>query len=330
MILLSLAIASHAFIFNNPAFFNLSDRNLSAVEIGWRQKDALKKETQRFLRNDLRPDYLFVGSSQTGAVFQQYVEQQSNCQSFVLAGMGPLDFLLYARGLKRIVPRSVVLYLSDFDLGNSQSLVGAKLAPFQSISRIVELLRILKSYSTAFSFSEIQDFLFCQAVPAYRYQYVFRGWLDKVFRRKIGFPEKDVTAKTDEENLEIQLKGLATLSNDHFDLNLHLLDTFVREMASGGIGVIIVEGHYHPKAMRMNEELHRLAKARLEKFAGQHPNCVYIATGDAFDVSEYRDGTHVVPEAGVAFATSLRIELDRAIDLIAKRRSLINNQDHRS
>jgi hypothetical protein len=183
----------------------------------------------------------------------------------------------------------------------------------------------LEGYSAALPISEIEDFLFCQAVPTYRYQYIFRGWLDKVFRRKIGFPEKDVTALTNEENMEIQFKGLSTMSSEHFDYHLHLLDTFVREMAANDIGVIIVEGHYHPKALSMKVELHSLAKAQLEKLAGQHPNCIYIPTGDAFDASAYQDATHVTPEAGIAFATSLRVELDRASESIAKRTDRIPN-----
>jgi hypothetical protein len=324
-VLLALSIASHVLIFNNPAFFFLSNRMLSAAEIGWRQKDALNFETKRFIRRPIGLDYLFVGSSQVGAVFDNYAVQQRNCGTLSLAGMGPSDFFLYAREVERIKPRDVVLYLSDFDLGNQPSMIGAKLAPPQSGRRIIELLQILRGYPTAISFAEKQDFVISQAIPQYRYQYIFRGLLDKLVRKKKGFPEADVTAKSDEESFERQLKDFATRSDEYFDLNFHLLDTFVREMAAGGIGVIIVEGHYHPRALRMNEELHSLARVRLEKFAGNHPNSVYITTGDAFDASVYRDVTHVSVEAGIAFATSLRVELDRASDSIAKRRSHTNS-----
>jgi hypothetical protein len=203
-------------------------------------------------------------------------------------------------------------------------MMGAKLAPPQSGRRIVELLRILRGYPTAISFAEKQDFVISHAIPQYRNQYIFRGLLDKIFRKKKGFPEADVVAKSDKENFADQLKGFTTLSDKYFDLNLNLLDSFVQEMAAEGIGVIIVEGHYHPEALRTHKELHSLAKARLEMFAGQHPNCVYIATGDAFNASVYRDVTHVTPEAGVNFATSLRVELDRASDSIAKRQSGIH------
>ena len=136
--------------------------------------------------------------------------QQRNCGTFVLAGMGPSDFFLYAREVERIKPRDVVLYLSDFDLGNQPSMIGAKLAPPQSGRRIIELLQILRSYPTAISFTEKQDFVISQAVPQYRYQYIFRGLLDKLVRKKKGFPEADVTAKSDEESFERQLKDFAT------------------------------------------------------------------------------------------------------------------------
>jgi hypothetical protein len=317
-VLLSLAIASHVFIFNNPAFFRLSNQMLGSAEIGWRQKSALLLDPLRFTRSDSRLAYLFVGSSQVGAVFGGYSAQQRDWGLFMLAGMGPLDFVLYAREVGRMAPRDIVLYLSDFDLGAKPSMLGAKLAPPQSAHRIAVLLRIMRGYPTAFSFAEIQDFLICQAFSPYRYQYIFRGILDNIFRKKRALPETDVTAKTNAENMEDHLKFIAMLSDQWFDVNLHLLDVFVGEMAVRGIGVIIVEGHYHPQALRSNWKLHSLARARLEQVARKHPNCRYIPTGDAFDARVYLDGTHVKSEAGAAFATLLREELDRASNSIAQ------------
>jgi hypothetical protein len=245
--------------------------------------------------------------------------------------MGPLDFLLYARILEKMSPRDVVLYLSDFDLGRGfgsdfdpgRAMLGAKIAPPQSALRIVQLLRIMGIYPAAFPFTEKQDFLISQAIPPYRYQYIFRGFLDKVTRRKRAFPGTDEVAMDAAENLETMLKFLAKLTDQWFDVNLHLLDIFVGEMATRGIGVIVVEGHYHPQALRSNGKLHSLARARLKQLAWKHSNYRYIPTGDAFDANMYLDGTHVKPEAGVAFATRLRAELDRASDSIAQHRGRV-------
>jgi hypothetical protein len=84
VVLLSLSIVSHALIFNNPAFFHLSNRMLSTVEIGGRQKNALQNEALRFTRSHGHLAYLFVGSSQVAAVFQPYVKEQKDCGYFSL------------------------------------------------------------------------------------------------------------------------------------------------------------------------------------------------------------------------------------------------------
>lgn len=304
----SLFVSVNILVFYNPLFFTISSKTLVASDIGWRQADALRAEIYRFKKN-VATDFAAVGSSQTGAIYIPYTYEETNLSVLTMAGMGPLDFLLYKNIIRSLCKHTVILTLSDFDLGRKPSLLGPKLAPPQGIG-LYEIISLLR-HDPSITYAEIQDLLLANMIDAYRYQYIFRGYLDKAFGRNNASPSEDVTTLTDEEFLRIHLQNLLQIDRRWFPVNLLLLERFLAWTGKNKRQVVIVEGHYHPRALARNEAVHAEASAQLKLVCRKFNNCSYLQNSQLYEFSEsdYRDGYHVREEAGKRFTEALMKEI---------------------
>ena len=302
---LACIISIETLVFRNPVFFKVASRYLHVEDIGWRQSRALVKEVSRFTK-PIETPLLAVGSSQTGAIYIPYAAQDPNLSLFTLSGMGPLDLLLYQELIKKRGPDMMILSLSDFDIGRMPSLAGAKLAPPQAPRKLAHICALLLR-TPGITWSDVQDLIAANTLSAYRYQYIFKGILDRMSGRNAAFPEADVTTISDEEYLALHLESLSKLEARWFGVNLVLLDEFLAWTRAQGIDVTMTEGHYHPRALAKNHDLHEQASVALSRLCVKYPNVVFVRTEEVRALSEddYRDGYHLRTQSGYEFAAAV-------------------------
>jgi len=300
--ILACILALETLVFRNPAFFRVAAQHLDVEDIGWRQARALIKETPRFKRPCPTP-LLAVGSSQTGAIYIPYAAADPNLVIFTLSGMGPLDLVLYEDLIRRHAPGTIILTLSDFDIGREPSLAGAKLAPPQPPQKLAHICALLLR-TREIPWSDVQDFVAANLLSAYRYQYIFKGYLNKWSGRNRAFPESDVTAITDEQYLAAHLESLTELDDRWFGVNLSLLDEFLAWAHANRMAIMVTGGHYHPRALAQNRDLHEQALEALATLCAKYDNVTYVRSEQlyAFSEADYRDGYHLRSEAGLALA----------------------------
>lgn len=301
--LVACLISIETLLFRNPAFFRSASLCLDVEDLGWRQAAALVKETARFKRSCSAP-ILAVGSSQTGAIYDTYAGQDPDLSLFTLSGMGPLDLVLYEEVIQKHTPGTIILTLSDFDIGRKPSLVGAKLAPPQGPRKLAHVCTLLLR-TPGVSWSEVQDFVAANLLSAYRYQYIFRGFLNRLSGRNHAFPESDVTAIGDEEYLATHMESLAQLDSRWFQVNLVLLDEFLAWANANHIDITVTGGHYHPRALAKNHDLHEQALAALSNLCTKYANVTFVRAEKlcAFSEEDYRDGYHLYAQPGYELAT---------------------------
>jgi hypothetical protein len=308
---LIIGITTNIMLFWNPLFYIYASKHLNASDIGFRQYDALRLELDRFKKHT-PARYLAVGSSQTLAIYTEYQNKNTpDFSIFSMAGLGPLDFLLYKDIIKSRCGSTIILTLSDFDLARNPHLEWAKLSSLRGGGLFENYFFLYKhlysSHKLYFSNAELLDVTLANTLDPYRLQCVFRGFVDKMFSRNKAFPEKDETAHTDKEFLEIQLKGLLNLDKQWIDINLLLVDRFIAWADKNNLNVVIVEGHYHPRALQANILLHKKTSLELESICGRHKNSRFIRSNSVYEFTEadYRDGYHVRPESGYKFSIKL-------------------------
>lgn len=301
---LLLATSTNILIFYNPLFFKVSSDLLEAKDIDWRQNDSLGYEIKRF-KKAIAVNYLAVGSSQTEAIYSRYITEDPQFSFFAMSGMGPLDFILYKNMIKSLCNGTIILTLSDFDLGRKPSLLGAKLSPPQGLG-LFKVISLLK-HDSSITYSELQDFVFSNIFDAYRYQYVFKGFKDKLFSKINAFPGEDISSISDEEYLKKQLRGLKALDRTWFQINVLLLEEFIEWANKNELKVAIIEGGYYPDALSMNTALHTEASLKLEMLSEKFNNCSYIHSSQiySFTKNDYRDRYHVKKDIGHIFTRVL-------------------------
>jgi len=298
-------VFAEIFLFNNVFLFHSAIHFVSAADIGWRQESTLYHDRQRLINTE-KAQFLAIGSSQTHVIYTPYASTCDELAVMGMAGMGPLDFLLYKDLIAEEASEVIILTLCDFDLGRQPSLVAAKLSPPQRIDDLITLAKIVSPIAS-YPACEIQDFLFANGISAYRNQYLYKGVLNKLTGRAKAFPEEDVTLISDEDRQIQQLEKLRELDQIWFELNVALLDRFIEWAEREALKVCVVSGQYHPLAMQKNESLHKQADVALANLCASHPNASFIGAEQrlSFTAEDYVDGYHVGPEAGYRFTSHL-------------------------
>lgn len=302
LIAIMVFVGLRMFIFNNPIFFKVASSKLKTEDIGWRQADVLRTDQNGFFEQGSF-DYLAIGSSQVGAVFNKYAGAHKNFNVFSLAGMGTLDFVLYQPYIKHFNPKNIILYLSDFDLCRQPLISSATLAPTQPTLKLAKLIACFRKYNLTGSYGEL---IAANYLPEYRYQYILKGILEKYAGKNEAFPHQDAKKLSKEDHLELHFTRLATLNPEWIDINLELLSFFLKWCEKSNIQVFIVEGHYHPEALSKNIPLHYRVANQLESLTRSF-KATYIKYSSVkkFNENDYKDGYHVYRESGYAFTEKL-------------------------
>lgn len=292
-------------VFSNPLFLTASYYLLSPKNIGYRNKDALRIYASRNWKLD-SADFLAVGSSQTGALYGALAEKDSNLATFSVAGMGSMDFNLFIEDILQRKPKTVILSMSEFDLGRPPNIASAKTCSPQELRNIIELILIARPFGF-YTLSEIGDVILSQIFTEYRLQFIFRG-----YRKKLTFNDfvrKDYDSPVQEQ---LRIKRLTELTPEWFGINELFLRRFLTELGKNNVDVAIVEGHYHPDAFSRNQELHQQAVTRLQNICDSFGHVQYIPLPDASGIheSDYRDAYHIRRESGERIATAIIKAID--------------------
>ncbi len=300
----AIALLGRAAVFPNPAALLLLHRLLPAEQVGFRQADALRKDYEH-TRTWSPVRYLAVGSSQASAVFSEYCNTHEDAEKFAMAGLGPCGQYVYLPYMLERKPQVIVVYLSAFDMGRKPPLAAAKLGPFLGYGRFRSILPILAETNT---WTEIGEFAVANVLPEYRYQYVWRGLLDRVSGRNQAFPERNVlTRMRSTDHLLEQGRRLAELTHDALPANLALVRMLADQCTKRSVKLVIVEGHFHPDFYTKKQALNRAVREGLSELARQRSDVYFVPREETttFVPEDYADPYHVHKEAGRRFSEAL-------------------------
>jgi hypothetical protein len=305
-----LFLALRVLLFGNPWAWSVYEANLRARYVGWRQMSVIREE----LRADLRPPrgvrFLAVGSSQTDALYDRIAREREDLRVFGLAGLFPLDFVLYQDRIAEYRPEVVLLYLSEFDLARVHDAERAVLAPPQGL-RLVRLARTILALPGGERYRRaLAEMAVGEVFPEYRFGFVFRG-----LRRKIqggarvearAAPDEGPVERASPEALAREIANLrGGMSAEQIDFNLPFLREFLEACGRWGSRVVIVEGRLAPgvsdEAMRkMNERVARELRALDLRY--EHVVFIPRAEQPPIEDGDWVDASHVRREAGRAWA----------------------------
>jgi hypothetical protein len=296
------------FFIYNPFCWIVYDNLLDAKDVGWRQRDIIRYEYEKYLtRNKVK--YLAVGTSQTGAIYGTLANESSKLGKFSLAGMSPLDFVLYREHIFNFNPDYVLLYVSEFDIARFPNYSIAKIGPAQKhyfprlVWRFLTLTPkyVYKKFIGETSVGEI--------FPEYKYGFVFRGLINKLFKKGEALQKKDITQISEKEYLKIHLQNLEkNLTDKGIEFNTAFLEEFISMCDKRNINVVLVEGQYNPLGYsEKNLHLNSIVRKKLLKLSDQYKNTIFISRDKVFEFKQedYKDGYHVTLERGKTFARQL-------------------------
>ncbi len=296
-------LAMRIILFQNPLAWYVYHHTLDPEVIGWRQSSVLYDEFARYKKHD-EVAYLAVGSSQTGAVYNFSRDTLANFDVKSLAGLSPVDLYLYRHNISNYEPKTILLYLSDFDLGRPPVLETLKLAPPQGI-HFPDVYRNLRTHFSGEPFERtVKEMLAGELFPEYKYSFIFKGYIDQLFNKNSVFPS--VAASMSDTEYEMyqfeQLKKV--IDEEHIPINLYYLNKFISFFEERGISILILEGQYHPNAYtEKNLAVRKKVRSKLANLEKSHHNVRFIPDSEImlFKTSDYRDAYHVNQEAGAEF-----------------------------
>lgn len=302
------------FLFDNIFSWYGYQRYLSADDVGWRQKSVIGYEYQKFVKKSEYTKFLAVGSSQTGAVYGPYASRHGSPKLFSLAGMSPLDLILYRKYIKSFGPDYILLYLSEFDLARNPSLDAAKIAPSQGLYLInlYPLLREVAEHSQ--SYTALKEMLVGEFLPEYKYAFIFSGIRDKILGKNQALAMPIWTEIPDDLSLQYHLQNMATnTSMEVIDVNNRILTHFLSYCRDESLKVIIVEGQYHPLGYTDKSlALHQVVHQNLLNIDNEFNNVTFIPRTEVMNFTEadYKDGYHVKPLPAYQFVENLMVYID--------------------
>lgn len=303
-------------LFANPVAWLAYDRLLNEDDVGRRQDAALLLETRRYLRHPHPVEYLAVGSSQTWAIYNQIASDDARFDLFTMPGMEPFDFVLYREYIARYRPRSILLYVSESDVGRDLSYSALRFAPAQGLywSRLLPPLWRTRSLSS--EQGRVTEMLAGEILPEYKYGFVLQGLVSRLIgARRYGGLEL-APERPDEERLQLNLEGLATgLAERNLDLQFFFLQEFAEYCGRAGVRLVIVEGQYHPLGYtEENLRLNALVRARLSELAAARTHVSFLPRAELYEFTaeDYKDGLHVTREAARRFTEALLARLEAA------------------
>lgn len=290
------------------------DWRLDQDVLGWRNDDVVSLNSRHWNAKITSPEYLVVGSSQVGAIFYQYARQDKHIDVLNMAGMGPLEMNLYIDHILAAKPKNIVLYMSEFDFAREPNFSGMNVAPEQG-SRMLDLAEIVGQASDQNEArNSLNQLAMGEVLPEYKYAFIFKGFKSKYFSEKEVLKQRTASNTTDEQYLRQHLSNLAKFEQKHLAINFYMFEKFLGQIMKQDIGVVIVEGSYHPAAQsRKNDLLNDTVLTWISQKSTQFPEVVYIPKTSlpALDANDFKDGYHLSAEAGKAYAKNIFNHLER-------------------
>lgn len=298
----------------NPWSWDAYASVLGARDVGWRQRNVLIVERERFLKKPASLDYLAVGSSQADAIFRKYAKDHQELDVLALAGMFPLDFVLYREYISAYRPRVVLLHLSEFDMARVHSPRRAVIAPSQGLS-LLRLLAQLRAFPEGRDYDQaILEMAVGEIFPEFKYGFIFRGLVDKGLGREQALEEDSPEATpTGSEpglgTLDWQIADLARrIEPDSLEFNFFFLEVFLDFCAERSMEVVITEGQYMPAAQAAADQtVNSMVRERLKALSSERGGVVFIPQNTVFefDDADFVDMVHVRPDVGYEFTRHL-------------------------
>jgi hypothetical protein len=301
-------------LIHNPWCWDAYGGVLGARDVGWRQRDVIRVERDRFLKKPESLDYLVVGSSQADAIFREYAASHQELEIFAMAGLFPLDFLLYREYIAAHRPGVVLLHLSEFDMARVHSPRRAVMAPSQGLS-LPRLYLQLRAFPQGRDYDRaVVEMAVGEIFPEFRFGFVFRGLVDKGLGRREALQEESPEpmlegSDPDPEELQQQITGLANrIEPDSLEFNFFFLEEFLDFCADRGIAVMIIEGQYMPAARAATDQrANTMVRDRLQALSADREGVAFVPRDAVFEFTDaqYVDVAHVEPEAGYDFTRRL-------------------------
>ncbi|HYQ70368.1 MAG TPA: hypothetical protein VET88_00420 [Gammaproteobacteria bacterium] len=319
--LLIVFLALRLVLLGNPWVWQLYAEKLQFADVGWRQYSVIDNMRDSYLSDGRQPRYLAVGSSQTEKLYSYHAKRHADFEIFGLAGMTPLDLLMFRRQIAARNPEVILLYLSDFDIARQIPPESISMAPRQGAG-MIQLWSWFGALSAGDTYERAKvELLAGEIFPEFKYGFVFRGIGNKIMHRvakRVG--RQTPTQPSGWTPLDVRVKLLReTIATEYIDTGVSLLRAFLEFTATINTRVVIVEGQYHPAVFdEATLKANREVAARLSALAADFGHASYIPrslTGE-FTAEDYTDLTHVRSRAGRDFTTRLLglLETDRHTD----------------
>lgn len=292
--------------------------NLTVDDVGWRQMSVLEYERNKFYKKE-PVKFFTVGSSQVHAIFTDYAQKNKDVTVFYMSAMAPLDLYLYRNFIGSRQPEKIILYLSEFDMTKAPRLLAAKLAPNQGL----DLLRIYPVLSDIAKKTHLEialnEMVAGEFLPEYRYNFIFRGFIDKLMRKndalRVQSSLAGLTSDDDQIRKEI-VEMLAPWDASWLKYNTYFLEQFLLYCKDKSLKVVIVEGQYHPWAYTdKSKYLNQISRKELESIDNAFDNVVFFPREKviAFKEEDYSDATHVKAGPAAHFADDLLEKIETSI-----------------
>jgi hypothetical protein len=310
------ALGLRLLVLGNPIAWQVHARLLGPHDVGWRQDSVIRERRDHDLAVNGETRWLAVGSSQANAVFGPYAEKHDSLDIFAMAAMAPIDFALHEEEILRRRPRTILLYLSDFDLARAPAPESIALAPRQG-RHLAAAWRAIGTLAPAAAYRQARRELVAgELLPEVKYGFVLRGLANKILERVARRLAVDDAPPEAHDSRDERLRLLReSLSPEPIDANLGFLREFLAFAGARGARVVIVEGSYHPDvsddatlaaALRVRQALQALAE--------ELDHVRFLPRSEIGDLGpdSYRDLTHVTPDAGYALTSSIlgRLEVE--------------------
>lgn len=319
LIVLLFMLFTRLLLLENPFAWKIYHQTLSQKDVGYREFDIIGTQIAGF-KGSLMPkptEFLAVGSSQVGAIFHQWGGPPIDLKIYSVAGMRPIDYLLYRDELHKTRPRNILLYLSEFDIAVSPQIETVLLGPRQGLKLIGIWEKMIKCGLWNDYKNMLIHSVFAEMLPEYKYSFIFRGIVRKIWGPYPAVNSSLLPLAMDPSAIDPELlKSIELLTHLFHDagvrFNIECLREFVAFCADQNIQVIIVEGQYNPlaytpKALNYNAKVREM----LSTLPKEYKNVRFIPRTLCyqFNSGEYMDISHVVPDAARRFTKQLSLSL---------------------
>ncbi|MFC3126119.1 hypothetical protein ACFOD4_13710 [Pseudoroseomonas globiformis] len=270
----------------------------------WRQTDVIAERFRSLMPARPGAEFLAIGSSQTFAIYREITRGRDDLQLFSLAGMTPMDMMLYRDRILALRPQHVLLYISEFDLAAELRPEWARLAPVPLL-RIPDQVAALRAALPSDALPDLQrDLVLGALLPEYRYNFVFRDILSRS-ASLAGLPGFRPQRGADDA---VNYAALTARATQPMEGMSRLLEAFIGSLREAGIGTVLVEGQYNPHGETPGLlQQHRAFGAYLSALQQRHPDLLILRRDELplLSSGDFDDAYHLSPAAGHRMAEAV-------------------------